>query len=97
MDEDYILFSPDLVNGSAFVFCLNRSQVFSCSMRDYFFCGGVVFCPVISIGISNMSGMMSRLIVIALGIELEMPHPISDPLIIMLKVLSSVDVPQVRA
>ena len=69
MYENDIAISSYPVDTAALVLSLYWGQVFSGCVGDYFLSGCVMFCSAVAVCISNMPGMMSRLIVIALGVK----------------------------
>lgn len=89
MNEDDIGIGSNSVYFSTLISGLIGSQVFSGSMGDYFFSGSIVFSTSIAISISNSSGMMSSLIVIAFGMEGEAANHTSDLVVVGFEVLSS--------
>ena len=89
VDEDDICIRSNSVNRTALINRSNWGQILSGSVSHYFLCCCIVFCSGISISIRHSSGVMSCLVVVALGVEREMPNSISDPLVIILKVLAS--------
>lgn len=95
MNEDDVSISPDSIHFSTLISGFIGSQVFSGSMGDYFFSGGIVFGTSIAISIPNSPGVMSGLIVIALSMEGEPADHGPDLVVVVFKVLSSFHVAEI--